>query len=399
MSLYSYRALDVKGRIVKGEREAINEWDLEAGLRKAGLVLVTARVVRQRGGVRQKSLSRRELIDFFFYLEMLVQAGVPVVDVLRDLGETTGTSSVRMAATTTADAIVKGETLTNALAATRAIPEEFVRLIAAGELSGNLPVVLHEIVRSLKWRDELASRTKRALMYPSFALVAIAGAVIFLMSYLVPQLVSFIINMGQEPPLHTRALIAVSDFMSKWWYLVFSAPVAVGLLLFVIARFNRDFRAFLHGRMLEIPALGPLFKKLILARLVDVLALMYRSGIPILDALAQAAEAVTNLAVRDAVQRVRQTVVEGTPLSEAFAREALFPPLVVRMLRVGENTGALDEALGNVSYFYMRDIDEAVNKLQSMIEPVLTVVLALLLGWIMLSVLGPIYDTISKLEY
>ena len=399
MSLYRYRALDANGRIVKGGREAINEWDLEAGLREAGLVLVAARVVRRRGGMRQKLLSRRELIDFFYYLEMLAQAGVPVVDALRDLGESAGTPSVRQAATTTVDAIVKGETLAGALAATRAIPEEFVRLIATGELAGNLPAVLHEIVRSLKWRDELASRTKKALMYPSFALVVIAGVVTFLMSYLVPQLVSFLINMGQEQPLHTRALIAVSDFMSKWWYLVFSAPVAVGLLLAVIARFNRDFRAFLHGRLLEIPALGPLFKKLVLARLVDTLALMYRSGVPILDALAQAAEAITNLAVRDAVQRARQIVAEGTPLSEAFAREALFPPLVVRMLRVGESTGALDEALGNVSYFYMRDIDDAVNKLHSMIEPVLTVVLGLLLGWIMLSVLGPIYDTITKIEY
>jgi len=399
MSLYRYRALDANGRIVKGGREAINEWDLEAGLREAGLVLVAARVVRQRGGMRQKLLSRRELIDFFYYLEMLAQAGVPVVDALRDLGESAGTPSVRQAATTTVDAIVKGETLASALAATRAIPEEFERLIATGELSGNLTAVLHEIVRSLKWRDELASRTKKALMYPSFALVVIAGVVTFLMSYLVPQLVSFIISMGQELPLHTRALIAVSDFMSKWWYLVFSAPVAVGLLLAVIARFNRDFRAFLHGRLLEIPALGPLFKKLVLARLVDTLALMYRSGVPILDALAQAAEAITNLAVRDAVQRARHTVAEGTPLSEAFAREALFPPLVVRMLRVGESTGALDEALGNVSYFYMRDIDDAVNKLHSMIEPVLTVVLGLLLGWIMLSVLGPIYDTITKIEY
>jgi len=398
MSMYNFRALDAHGRMVKGSRSAINEMELESSLASNGLTLVNASIKKTKKQARARMLNRREAIDFFYYLEMLVKAGVPLVEALKDLGASAGTPAVRLAAQFTADSIMKGEQLASALAASQAFNEEFVKLIAAGEQSGTLPTVLSQIVRSLKWRDELASRTQKALMYPAFALVVITGAVTFLMSFVVPQLIQFIVAMGNELPFYTVALIAVSQFINNWWLPTLIAPFVLWFIIAALAKARRDFKKFLHAQLLNLPLLGPLFKKLVLARVVDTLALMYQSGIPILEALEQVADVVSNLAVKDALSNVRTKVAEGVSISNAFAAENIFPPLVVRMLRVGENTGALDDALNNVSYFYMRDIDDSVSKVQASIEPILTVVLGLTLGWIMLAVLGPIYDTIASIK-
>ncbi|HRH18863.1 MAG TPA: type II secretion system F family protein, partial [Aquabacterium sp.] len=147
-----------------------------------------------------------------------------------------------------------------------------------------------------------------------------------------------------------------------------------------------------------IPVVGPVIKKIILARLTDSFSLMYRTGIPVIEALAYCEKITTNLPIQQALVRTRERIANGSSISDSFATESLFPSLVVRMLRVGESTGALDEALANVSYFFTRDIEESIERVQALIEPVLTVVLGLILGWIMLAVLGPIYDTISKIR-
>ena len=143
---------------------------------------------------------------------------------------------------------------------------------------------------------------------------------------------------------------------------------------------------------------GQVLKKMILARFADTFALMYRTGIPLIEGLVYCQAISNNLVIQNAIRRARERVLNGTSLSQSFAAEMLFPSLVIRMLKVGESTGALDAALSNISYFYTRDINESVAKVQAMIEPVLTVVMGLILGWIMLSVLSPIYDTIAKMK-
>jgi len=222
--------------------------------------------------------------------------------------------------------------------------------------------------------------------------------VVFLMVYLVPQLVSFIRNMGQEIPLQTRLLIWLSEAFVGYWWLILPTPVALVVGVALAARANEQLRFKLHQAVLAIPAVGPVIKKIILARLMDSFALMYRTGIPVIEALGYCEKITSNLPVQRALARARERIANGTSISDAFAMENLFPSLVVRMLRVGEATGALDEALANVSYFFTRDIDESIGRVQALIEPVLTVVLGLILGWIMLAVLGPIYDTISKIR-
>ena len=154
----------------------------------------------------------------------------------------------------------------------------------------------------------------------------------------------------------------------------------------------------MHRLQLKVPILGEVFKKIILARLADTFALMYRTGIPVIESLTYCQKITGNLVVQQAVARVIDRIATGTSIANSFGAEQLFPPLVIRMLQVGETSGALDESLKNVSYFYTREIDESIGKVQALIEPIITVAMGLVLGWIMLAVLSPIYDTITKMK-
>ena len=332
-------------------------------------------------------------------MQMLLRAGVPIVDALQDLCEGADSPVLRRVTASLLDRIQGGATFADAMAAEPGtFTDVTVQLVRSGEITGQLPDVLSELVKSLKWQAELASQTKKLLMYPAFVTVTISAVVVFLMVYLVPQLVGFIVNMGQEVPFQTKALIFISDVFVRFWWIIIPAPVVLAISIFVAARRNEAVRFKVHVAILNLPWLGPVIKKINLARFADSFALMYRTGIPISEALGFCEKISGNMAIQQAIERTKARIMTGTPLSEAFAAEQLFPSLVVRMLRVGEATGGLDTALANVSYFYNRDIDESISKVQALIEPVLTVVLGLILGWIMLAVLGPIYDTISKIK-
>jgi type IV pilus assembly protein PilC len=355
-------------------------------------------MLKQRKGI-VKSLPRREVIDFFFQLEMLVRAGVPLMASLGDLRDEAGSPSTRDLCSGLFEKIEAGATFGEAVAT---YPGVFsttnVSLIRAGEVSGQLPDVLKEIVRALKWQDEMASTTKKLLMYPGFVLVVIGGVVFFLMIYLVPQLVGFLTNMGQELPFQTRLLIGLSRVFVDYWWAMLTVPVVLFVGLMSLAAAVPGVRFKLHQIQLGLPYVGPVIKKIILARFADTFALMYRTGIPLIEGLTYCENISENMVIQLALRRVRERVINGASLSESFASERLFPSLVIRMLKVGESTGALDASLSNISYFYTRDINESVGRVQAMIEPALTVVMGLILGWIMMAVLSPIYDTISKMK-
>lgn len=398
MALFQFRATNADGQINKGQIEALHELDLEAQLKRVGLLLISAKTIASRRRI-VKRMPRREVIDFFFQIEMLVRAGVPILTSLGDLRDESESPTSRDLASGLYEKIEAGSTFGEAVAAYPGVfSPTIISLIRSGEVTGQLPDVLREIVRSLKWQDEMAAQTKKLLMYPSFVMVVIGGVVFFLMIYLVPQLVGFLKNMGQGIPLQTRLLIGLSQiFVEFWWLMLLTPPVLVAALLALSAAFP-TVRYRLHQMQLGIPYVGPILKKMILARFADTFALMYKTGIPLIEGLVYCQEISSNVVIQQAVRRARERVINGAALSESFAAEMLFPSLVIRMLKVGESTGALDAALSNISYFYTRDIDESVGKVQAMIEPVLTVLMGLILGWIMLAVLGPIYDTISKMK-
>ena len=398
MPHYSYRAADTSGRIVKGQIEALHDSDLEAQLNHLGLSLMRASVLKEHHRT-VKRLPPREVINFLFQLEMQIRGGVPIRTALGDMRDDAESVESRNLAAGLYEKIETGATLAEAINAYPGIFSEVVRsLIRAGEVSGQLPEVLKEIVRSLKWQDEMAAQTKKLLMYPSFVIVVITGVVFFLMTYLVPQLVGFLTNMGQAVPLQTRALIWLSSLFVNYWWAILAAPIILVIGVATLARTNPKVLFRLHQLELKIPYIGAIIKKTILARFADTFALMYRTGIPMLEGLVFCQQVSGNLVIRQAISRARERIANGDSISASFAAESMFPSMIIRMLKVGESTGALDTALNNINYFYARDIEESIGKVQAMIEPAMTVIMGLILGWIMLAVLSPIYDTISKMK-
>lgn len=399
MPLYTYKAVNPDGRMIFGRIDALNLVDLEMRLRRMDLDLVNGDPIGNRNLLGGSGVPRRELIHFCFHLEQLARAGVPVLDGLSDLRDSLEHPRFREVVASLIESIEGGQTLSQAMDGQQKVFDKvFVSLIRAGEATGRLPEVLRSLTESLKWEDELASQTKKVVMYPAFVGAIVLAATFFLMVYMVPQLKQFVKNMGQVLPLQTQILFFISDLLVKYWYVALLLPILLFVGLRVMLHTNPLARLRFDGFKLKIPLIGGILRKIILSRFANTFALLYSSGIPILDSIRTTQNVVGNLVVRQGLERVEQLIGEGQNVTAAFHSIGFFPPLVIRMLRVGESTGALDDALMNVSYFYNRDVKESVEKVQQLIEPMLTVLLGSLLGWIMLSVLGPVYDVISKIK-
>jgi type IV pilus assembly protein PilC len=379
----------------------VNLFDLEQRLARMELDMVAGAPASSMsrmlgaGGVK-----RQDLINFCFHLEQLATAGVPLVEGLADLRDSVENPRSREVVSGLIESIQGGSNLSQALAEYPGVfSKVFVSLVRSGEQTGRLPEVLKSLTESLKWEDELAAQTKKLAMYPAFVGGIVVIVTFFLMIYLVPQMTAFIRNMGQNIPLQTRILLAVSSFFVNYWWAIVAAPFAVWAGLKLAIRTYPKVAYAVDEYKVTMPLVGPILRKIILSRFASSFAMMYASGITVLDSIRSCEEIVGNLPIEQALHRAGQQIAEGKNLTAAFQDVALFPPLVIRMMRVGENTGNLDTALLNVSYFYNREVREGIAKLQAMIEPALTVVLGAILGWVMLSVLGPVYDAISKMKF
>lgn len=397
--LFDYRAVSLEGKMVSGRIDAINIIDLEMRLKRMELDLVTGKLVEQRDLFGRRHIPRPELINFCFHLDQLTRAGVPIRESLIDLRDSLEQPAFREVIASLIESIEGGLTLSQALAQHPDVFNPvFVNLVHAGERSGRLPEVLAGQTESWKWEDELASHTKKLLIYPAFVGSIVIIATIFLMVYMVPQLKLFVRNMGQALPLQTQILFFISDQLVAYWYIFLSLPLLGVAAGYFLIRTNPLLQLRFDGFKLRLPLVGSILKKIILSRFANTFAMLYASGIPILESIRMTQNIVGNRVIQQALLRAEHSIREGRNLAGAFHDVGLFPPLVVRMLRVGESTGDLDKALLNVSYFYNRDVKESVDKAQAMIEPALTLFMGAMLGWIMLSVLGPVYDVISKIK-
>lgn len=397
MASFRYKAVSADGQTVRGRIDAHNLIDLEMRLQQMQLDLVRGQALDAGSHFGRRRVPRRELITFCFHLEQLLRAGVPIIDGLTDLRDSSEHPRFREIVAGVIESVAGGETLSGAMGHyPQAFDRVFVSLIRAGESAGRLPEVLRDITAALKWEDELASHTRKILAYPAFVGSIVVAATAFLMAYMVPQLKQFVHSMGQELPAQTRLLFFVSDALVAYWQLVLLLPATVAIAGALALRSNPAARLRFDGGKLRLPLVGAILRKIILSRLANTFALLYASGIPIVDAIRTTRDVVGNRAIEEGLRRVEYLIGEGQNLSQSFQATGLFPPLVVRMLRVGEGSGALDAALVNVGYFYNRDVKESAEQLHAVIEPLLTVLLGTFLGWIMLSVLGPVYDVIGR---
>ncbi len=401
MATFRYTAIDVEGRRLTGLAEADNIDMLDARLSQRQLTLIRARPQGERSGFTfGRHVGRRELIHFCFQMEQMINAGVGLLEGLQDYADSLEPGRMRDVVSTLAEKIEAGTTFSESLAGfPEVFPELFVNLVRAGEQSGELGQVLRHLTESLKWQDEMISRTKKALGYPLFVSLVVMGVVTFMMVYVVPQITEFIVSMGGELPWHTRLLIAVSRMMVNWWPWLFGAPVVATVVWRMVLQRSESARLWFDACKLRVWVIGPVLEKIVMSRFAHYFSLLFQAGLPVLECIELCTGVVGNAHVARTLGQARERITHGEAVSEALAESGLFPKLVIRLLRVGERTGDLGNALGNVNYFYKRDVDDAIGRMQAMIEPTLNIIIGAIMGWVMVSVLGPVYDMISKVRF
>jgi len=399
MATFQYKAVDRTGRAARGSLDAMNDVDLELRLRRMGLDMISFRAVEPRSIQSLGAVKRQDVINLVFDLEQISRAGIPMLDGLRDLRDGMENPRLREILTSVVEDMEGGRMLSQCLGQHPAIFNNvFVSLVRAGEQSGQMTEVLENLGITLRMQDELAAQTRRLLVYPSVVLLVVLAVMAFLFTYLVPQVTGLLRTMGIALPLQTRVMIGISEIVRGYWPLLLALPAVAGVAAVSLVRTNDRARLAWDYVKLHVPVTGPLLQKVIMARFANVFALLYRSGITILEALRTSEAIVDNRVIGDSIARATSQINAGVSLTDAFRDLGTFPPLVIRMLRVGEATGALDTALANVTYFYNRDVRESIERGLKLLEPALIFVLGMSLLLIMWAVLSPVYDILGKLK-
>ena len=397
---FAYRAMDGQGKIIRGNLDAVNVLDLEMRLKRMSLDLITSKPSRTlRAFSIGSPVNRQEQINFCFHLEQLLKAGVPIIDALVDLRDSVSHAHFREVLANLIEAIEGGKTFSDALTAhPKVFDTVFISLVRSGEESGRLGEVLTKLTENLKWQDEIAKQTRNIVIYPAITAVVVLGVITFLMVYLVPKLVQVVKTLDSNVTMGTKILIAISGFFVHYWYLVIIVPVVIFVSLVMLARSSSKFRYQIDEWKLRMPIVGAVNRRIILARFSTFFALMYASGISILECIRISEKISGNKVIEAGLEQVGRQIAEGQSLTQSFQSVGLFPPLVLRMLKVGEATGGLDNALLNVSYFYSRDVKEAIEGVQKLIEPATILIIGSILVLTLLPVFGPIYDAISRVK-
>lgn len=395
MKYFKYKAVTSSGDVVRGMAEAVSALEMNRNLSMRGLTMVSYRPAVFARYHRKPKWSRKDLINFIFHLEQMLAAGIPMLEALTEFGY----SADRKRQSSVVEALVKkidgGQSLSNACSA---MPETFsplvLSMLEAGEQSGKLEQTLRELGDLLKWQDESISRLRRVMIYPAFVAVVLLAAILLFMTWLVPGMVAFIGTAGATLPWHTRALIVTSEVVSDYWVFAAIAMIVVTIALRMLALVSRRTQLGLDRIKLRIPLIGPVIYKTRLARFSRCASMMYGAGINIIEALRFSKGTLENRMMEAAIEGVGRRLIDGQGISNSFDEVKVFPPLVARILRVGESTGALDVSFDQLSYVYDRESKELTEKLEQSLGPIMTVIVGVIMMWVVVSVIGPIYDLV-----
>ncbi len=401
MTAYKYKAIDDKGKKSQGRIDADNPQDIEQRLNKMGLELINYSTDNNSSGLAlfKKGINRKDIIDFTFHMEQLIKAGVPILNALSDLRDSCPHhSKLKEVTSGLVEDIESGKTFSQALLTyDKIFSSIYISTVQVGEESGQLHQVLAELTEMLEWQEDLASQAKKMAIYPVVVLTVVLGVMTFLMIMVVPDLISFIKSTGTEIPIQTKALIATSHFFVNYWYTIIIGIVAIVMFFIIGPKKSAVIRYHIDKIQLKIPLFGDISTKLKIARFTNYFSLMYAAGITVLETLDMSKTIVNNVVMEEAIDLARKQISEGENISNSFSNVGMFPPFVVRMMSVGETSGALDTSLSNISKFYTKEAKNAIEKIEPVLVPLLTLLMAGLLIWIMLSVLCPIFDVISKI--
>jgi type IV pilus assembly protein PilC len=391
MANYSYKAIDSDGKYIKGKISAENPSDLMSLLKNSSLELINYKEERAKSAFTlRKNITTQELISIFIHLEQLDRAGVSIIDAIQDLRDTTDSSAIKSVMQEIYESIKNGNMFSESIAKRSDIfKSTYVGLIAMGEKTGTLSNAFISIVEDIKWNIEIKRKTRKALVGPLFGLLLMFAVMGIMTSVVVPKVTGFLSAQNIELPLMTVSLIAFSNFAQKYWLIIIMIPIIFILTIKILAR-NKNLAVRIDFLKLRVPIFGGIITKIESAKFCQFFA--------VLECLESSSIALQNKAIREAILYVKQQVSEGQSLSYAISTTEFFPSLVVRMFKIGEDSGNMESALKNIKYFYDKEINDAIDRIVSMIQPTITIIMGGMIAWISIAVFGPIYSTFSSLK-
>lgn len=403
MAMYKYTGRTEKGKLKKGTVEAATKNQAIATLREKRirpreLTETKATIFNKELSIGGNKVKNDDFVIYCRQFATLIRAGISIVDSINILAMQTDSKGLKKVLGEVETDIREGHSFSEAAAKhPKAFPELFVNMVRAGEASGEMDSTLDRLARHYEKQHALMKKVKSTLSYPAVLLIVIIGVVIFLMVSIVPQIVSSFDQFGAELPAITRMVMAMSNFMVHSWYIVILAVLAALFLWIALFKKSKQFQHTFYVGILKMPVFGKLIQKAAIAQMTRTLSSLFASSVPILQALTIVEKVAGNPVIRKVIRSSYENLEEGKPLSAPIMESWVFPPLVGQMIAIGEQTGQLDYMLGKVADFYEEDVDRTVDTLKSLIEPMMIVLLAGVVGFIVIAIMLPMFSIYEQI--
>jgi type IV pilus assembly protein PilC len=388
-ALYEWEGKDRNGKVVRGEMRASGENQIQAALRKQGILTTKIKKRRMRSG---KRITPKDLSIFTRQLATMMKAGVPLLQSFDIVGRGNANPSVTKLLN---DIRMDVETGTSLSSAFRKYPMYFdnlyCNLVEAGEAAGILEALLDRLAVYMEKTEAIKSKIKAALMYPTAVIVVAFVVVAVIMIFVIPAFKQVFTSFGAELPAPTLFVMSVSEYFVQYWWLIFGVIGFGGYFFMQAWKRNEKMQKFMDRLLLKIPIFGTLIEKSCIARWTRTLATMFAAGVPLVEALDSVGGASGNSLYADATVKIQQEVSTGTSLTAAMTNVNLFPSMVIQMTAIGEESGSIDHMLGKAADFYESEVDDMVAGLSSLMEPIIIVILGGLIGGIVVSMYLPIF--------
>lgn len=395
MPEYAYKVQDMSGKITRGVIEADNQSAVIDTLRGKGMYPID---VKEKNAFTKdidfskfQRVSMRDIAVFCRQFATIIAAGIPVVNSLDILRQQTDNKKLRAIVSSAFEEVQKGRSLSSVLREHKEFPMLFINMVEAGEASGQLELMLERMANYYEKEYKLRNKIRSAMTYPIVISIVAIAVVTFLVTKIVPIFVGMITSAGGKLPLPTRILLGVSYGISHYWYIIFGS---VFLLIYFLSKYvhSVDGRYRYHNFLLHSPIIGKVNNKIVTSRFSRTLSILLASGIPVIQAMDIVEKTVTNAVVEKGISRCKDEIKKGAGLSKPISNIGVFPPMLVQMTSIGEESGQVDEMLTKVADFYDEEVDVAVGNLTTLIEPIIIVFLGMVIGFIIVSIVMPMFD-------
>lgn len=401
MRLY-YRAVTQDGKTIRGLIEARDVKDAANYLRKHQLIPVKIMPEANKGMAKYlpflKKTNGSDLVFFTRQLSSMITSGLTLIQALNILKNQLQNPSMSAVVEGIITDVEDGKTLSSALAKhPNTFSPIYIALIKTAESSGLLDKILARLADNLEKKQKLQRTIKGALMYPAIIVVMMIVVTFVMMIFVVPQLTSMYTNLDIELPLMTQIVISLSEFMSTYWLVTLA--IVAGTVYYMRNWYKKpEGRKVIDGYMLRLPVFGNILKQSIMADFTRTFSLLISSGSLVVESLTKSADVINNVHYKEAIELVAKRVEKGIDIGDAMGASPLFPPMVVEMTKIGGETGKLDESLLKASEYFEREVEESVKVMTTLIEPVIMVILALGVGFLIIAIITPIYNLISSIS-